>query len=111
MKTLAFLLALVLQAPAPAPLTALRTTLRQLRDQYKGDKTTLGATSELTTAKHQLQDWIEGQLAGQGDTIDARAFAQTLHTALRDADLICNACDENVLGYVDPIRVDRRVSS
>ena len=107
MKTLAFLLALVLQAPAPAPLTALRTTLRQLRDQYKGDKTTLGATPELTTAKHQLQDWIEGQLAGQGDTIDARAFAQTLHTALRDADLICNACDENVLGYVDPIRVDR----
>ena len=107
MKTLAFLLALVLQAPAPAPLTALRTTLRQLRDQYKGDRATLGASAELTAAKHVLRDWIESQLAGQGDTIDPRAFAQTLHTALRDADLICNACDENVLGYVDPVRVDR----
>ena len=105
MKTLAFLLALVLQAPAPAPLTTLRTTLQQLRDQYKGDRATLGAAPELTTAKHQLRDWIETQLAGQNDTIDTRAFAQTLHAALRDAGLICNACDENVLGYVDPVRV------
>ena len=89
-------------------MTVLRTTLRQLRDQFEAHQATLGATAELGTAKHQLRDWIESQLAGTGSDIDTRAFAQTLHVALRDADLLCNGCDENVLGYVDDVRISRQ---
>ena len=109
MKMLAFFLVLLLQAPPPpAPLTAMRTTLRQLRDEYDAHRATLGATADLATAKHQMRDWIESQLSGLGNDIDARAFARTLHAAIRDADLLCHACDENVLGYVDDVRVSRQ---
>jgi hypothetical protein len=68
----------------------------------------MGAADELTDAKHQLRDWVEAQLAAQGADVEPRAFAQALHTAVRDAALICNDCDENVLGYVDSIRIQRQ---
>ena len=102
-----FLLALFLQVPQVAPLATLRTTLRSLGDQLDQHKATYGATPDLTAAKHDLRDWVESQLASLGERVDTRAFAGTLHAALRGADLLCDDCDWNVLGYVDDVRVDR----
>jgi hypothetical protein len=109
MKTLALLSLLLFQAaPQPPPLTGLRTTLRQLRDEFETNRATLGATPALATAKHQFRDWVESQLFDTSSDIDTRAFAETLHAAIRDADLLCHSCDENVLGYVDDVRVSRQ---
>jgi hypothetical protein len=85
-----------------------RETLRQLKGQFEAHQPTFGAASELTIAKHQLRDWIESRLAGQGQTFDVRAFAETLQTAFRDADLFCNDCNLNYLGYLDDVRLDRQ---
>jgi hypothetical protein len=110
-KTLAFFLVLLLQAPQDAPLVGLPTTLRQLRDHLDEHRATFGATPELTAAKHQLRGWVESRLAGLGESIDIRAFAETLHAALGGAGLLCNdlsvECDWNFLGYVDDVRVSR----
>jgi hypothetical protein len=106
-RALAFLLALSLQAPPVAPLANLRSTLRRLGSELDQHRATYGATPELTTAKLRLRDWVESRLAGVGRDVDTRAFAAALHTALRGADLLCDDCDSNVLGYVDDVRVDR----
>jgi hypothetical protein len=110
-KALSLLLVLLVQAPPVALLVGVRTTLRQLRDQFDEHKATAGATPALTTAKHQLRDWIESQLSGLGENADPRALAQTLQTALEGADLLCNdfggECLSNLLGYVDEVRVTR----
>ena len=111
MKTLAFLLVLVLQAPQVEPLAGLPGTLRQLRDHLDEHRATFGATSALTAAKHQLRGWVESRLAGLPETVDIRPFAETLHAALGGAGLLCNdlnvECDWNFLGYVDDVRVSR----
>ena len=111
MKTLAFLLAVLLQAPSVAPLAGLPATLRQLRDHFDEHRSTFGATPELTAAKHQLRGWVESRLAGVGERVDTRAFAETLHAGLGGAGLFCNdlndECDRNFLGYVDDVRVSR----
>jgi len=110
-KTLAFLLVLFLQAPQVAPPASLTTTLRQLRDHLDEHRPTFGATPELTTAKHQLRDWVESRLTGLTENPDIRAFAETLHTTLGGAGLLCadlnDECDWNFLGYVDDVRVSR----
>jgi len=110
-KTLAFLLVLVLQAPQVEPLAGLPGTLRQLRDHLDEHRATFGATSALTAAKHQLRDWVGSRLAGVQETVDIRTFADTLHAALGGAGLLCNdlnvECDWNFLGYVDDVRVSR----
>jgi hypothetical protein len=109
--TLAFFLVLLLQAPQVAPLVGLPATLRQLRDHLDEHRATFGATPELTAAKHQLRGWVESRLAGQRESVDIRAFAQTLHAALVGDGLLCNdlnvECDWNFLGYVDDVRVSR----
>ena len=107
MKTLAFLLALLLQAPPAAPLVGVRTMLKQLSDGLNDHKTTYGATPQLTEAKHQLRDWVESQLTRQAESIDMRGFADRLHGAIAGAGLLCDDCDWNHLGYVDDVRVRR----
>jgi hypothetical protein len=109
MKTFALVLALALQTQpqTTAPPAAVRATLREARDQYAANRATLGVTPAFVAAKHQLRDWVESQLPAAPD-IDTRAVAQSLHTALREAGLICNDCDENALGFVDPVRVTRQ---
>ena len=107
MKTLAFLLVLLLQAPPAAPLVGVRTVLKQLSDGLNDHKTTYGATPQLTEAKHQLRDWVESQLGGQAESIDTRGFADGLHGAIAGAGLLCDDCDWNHLGYVDDVRVRR----
>jgi hypothetical protein len=107
-KALAFLLVLLLQAPEPTPLLPVRTALRQLATELDAHQSTFGAAPGLTTAKHQLRDWVEGRLGEQTQTVDARAFAAGLHIAIRDAALLCDDCDWNALGYVDDVRVRRQ---
>ena len=111
MKTLAFLLVLLLQAPPLAPPAGLPAALRQLREHLDEHRATFGAAPELTAAKHQFRDWIESRLAGLDEGADVRAFAATLHTALAAAGLFCGdlseECDWNFLGYVDDVRVSR----
>ena len=50
-------------------------------------------------------------MAGLSERDDLRAFAQTLHTSLVDANLLCrdlnDECDWSFLGYVDDVRVSR----
>jgi hypothetical protein len=110
-KTLTFFLVLLLQAPQTAPPVTLPATLRQFRDHLDEHRTTFGATPELAAAKHQLRDWVESRLGGLTDSVDTRAFAETLHMALGGAGLLCNdlndECDWNFLGYVDDVRVSR----
>jgi hypothetical protein len=79
-----------------------------LKNQFEAHQTTFGAAPELTTPKHQLRDWIDSRLAGQEEALDVRAFAETLQTAFRDADLFCDDCNLNYLGYVDNVRIDRQ---
>lgn len=111
MRTLGFLLVLLLQAPRAAPPAGLATTLRVLREHLDEHRTTFGATAELTAAKHQLRDWVEARLAGVKEPADVRPFVATLHAALVGAGLLCNdlndECDWNFLGYVDDVRVSR----
>ena len=115
MKTLALFLVVFLQASQAQPPVSLATTLRQLRDHLDEHRTTFGATEELTTAKHQLRDWMESQLTGLTETVDIRTLAETLHAALGGAGLLCadlnDECDWNFLGYVDDVRVSRTVPS
>jgi len=108
---LAFFLVLLLQSPQGPPPAGLPAMLRQLRDHLDEHRATFGATPELTTAKHQLRDWVESRLAGFGERVDVPAFAGMLHAAVRDAGLLCDdlqdQCDWNFLGYADDIRVSR----
>ena len=82
-----------------------------MRDHLDEHRATFGATTELTAAKHQVRDWVESRLAGVKEPADVRLFAETLHTALAGAGLLCNdlndECDWNFLGYVDDVRVSR----
>ena len=111
MTPFALLLALLAQAPLPAPPPAIAATLRQLRSQADKHRDTHGAAAPLTAAKHQLRDWVESRLAREGQGLDTRAFAETLHVALGGATLLCNdfrdECDTNFLGYVEDVRVNR----
>ena len=110
-KTLTIVLALLLQAPQAPSLAGLPAALRQLRDHLEEHRPTFGATPELTVAKHQLRDWVESRMAGLSERDDIRALAQTLHTSLVDANLLCrdlnDECDWSFLGYVDDVRVSR----
>ena len=110
-KTLAFFLVLLLQAPPVAPPAGLPAALRQLREHLDEHRATLGASPELTAAKHQFRDWVESRLASLDEGADIRAFAGTLSTALAAAGLFCGdlseECDWNFLGYVDDVRVSR----
>jgi hypothetical protein len=71
-------LAAALAGFAPAQdgqLAALHQTLVELRAQTP-DPETMGAPEKLTVAKHQLRDWIEGQLGALKDEGDTKAPAR-----------------------------------
>ena len=72
MGKLALIIALLFQVQPDASLVRARDTLRQLKSQLEAHQATLGAATELTTAKHQLRDWIDSRLAGQQETLDVR---------------------------------------
>jgi hypothetical protein len=109
---MALLLMLLAQAPQAAPPAAMRTTLRQLRDQLDDHRPTSGATPELTVVKHQLRDWIESRLAGLPESADPVEFARAVNAGLAGAGLFCadfqDECFSNLLGFMDDVRVDRK---
>jgi hypothetical protein len=85
--------------------------LQKVRAGFDDHRTTLGATGELTTAKHLLRDWIESSVTTAPEAVDAHLLAAALHAALRDGGLLCvemvGDCATNDLGYVDDVRIYR----
>src|SRR6516225_2225927 len=90
-----------------ARLSAIVATLAPLRSHQNERHDTRDARPELTTAKHQLRDWIESRLVKFPEKGDTDALFQELHDGLRDADLFCDACPLSALGYVDETRIRR----
>jgi hypothetical protein len=111
--TRAVLVAILLTVFASAQdgqLDALRRTLLALREGAEENRDTRGATGALTTAKHQMRDWIESRLTRYPAQGDVRALWDDLHAGLRDAQLFCddeNQCYPSNLGWVDEIQVSR----
>jgi len=113
---LAVLLTLAAQAAAAqavAPPASLRPTLQQVRDAFEPDaRIVRGATPALTTAKHDLRDWVEARLAAEDEAISPVAFSGALHEALDASGLLCTdfqiECGQNFLGYIDDVRVRRQ---
>lgn len=83
--------AAVAQVAQAAPADALRATLTSMRGtqmqniQYGAPR---GATSQLTTAKHQLRDWIESRQQELGERDNPGTFESRLNSELRAAGLM-----------------------
>jgi len=90
-----------------AVLAAVRADVQQMKAQLDGHKATFGATEVMTTAKHRLRDWVDERVGRAGKDVEVRALQAGFHDALRRANLLCADCDQNVLGYVDDVRVSR----
>lgn len=106
-------------APADSKLDALRAALTsmrgtQMQNIQKGAPR--GATSQLTTAKHDFRDWIESRMLELGERDNAGAFESRLNSELRAAGLMFNGADAptsdpwsvGYLGYVNPVRVQTK---
>jgi len=106
-RMLGLLIVLTLQASPDAALLDLRAALRQMAAQVGRNKATFGATKAMTDAKHRLRAWTERQLARASGDLDVRALNAALHAEFRRASLLCDDCEQNVLGYVDDVRVSR----
>src|SRR5437773_10451279 len=72
-----------------AQLTALRSTLVALRKDPSDSAGPRGASPQLTIAKHQLRDWVEGRLAAFAQRDDVGDFQRKLNSELREAKLFC----------------------
>ena len=66
-----------------------------------------GATPELTTAKHQLRDWIESRLEGLKSDGDAAYFAGGINNALVAAQLPDSVDEQNFLGTIRAVQLRR----
>jgi len=97
----------LLQAPPDPALLGVRATVQQMTRTLDRNKATFGATAAMTAAKHRLRDWVEGRLARAGSDVDVRPLNADVHDALRRASLLCDDCDQNVLGFVDDVRASR----
>ena len=105
---LGLLLAWVLQAPpADAVLLDVRATLRQMHAQVTRNKLTFGVTAAGASVKHRLRDWVESRILRTPVDVDVRALNAGFHGALRRANLLCDDCEVDVLGYLDDVRVSR----
>src|ERR1043166_9579632 len=109
MRMLGLLIGLLLQGPPDtvleASLARLRADLRQMSAQLDGNKATFGATGMMKSAKYGLRAWAEVQFNRAAKDIDIRVLSAQFHQQLRQANLLCDDCDQNVLGYVDDVRV------
>src|SRR3954470_20116963 len=97
----------LLQGSPDAALLDVRVTLREMSAQIDRNKATFGATAAMTSAKHALRGWIEGRLQRADSGVDVIGLNAGFHSDLRRADLLCDDCDQNVLGYLDAVRVSR----
>src|SRR5579862_1242850 len=109
-KILALILYL-LQPFQDSQLATIKNSLISLRERYDDNRATRGAAAELTTAKHQLRDWVESRLTKFAQDGDTAALTDQFHDAVKSAQLFCNDrdddCFENSLGYLDEIEVTR----
>lgn len=78
-----------------AQLAALHMTLLDLHSRSKD---TFGGTPELTTAKHQLREWVETQLQSLKDTSDTQALSNKVNQALEKVNVAPSADSQNLLG-------------
>lgn len=89
-----------------ARLAALHATLVELRGHIPDpDAEMLGATPQLTVAKHQLREWIETQLASLEDAGDTKAFAVRINQALKGVSAGGPEEDQNLLGSLSEVRL------
>jgi hypothetical protein len=89
-------------AAQDAQLTAVHATLVELRSQAP-DPETMGASEKLTVAKHQLRDWIEGQLGTFKDE-DIKPFAFRINGALKTVSAGGSDDDQNLAGSLAEVR-------
>jgi hypothetical protein len=91
-------------------LASLGKTLLSLR-QYAGSHPGVrGGLPEVTTAKHQLREWIESRLASFPENGDEGALANDLLDAMGKAKLFCDDpsdCILNALGFLDQVQIKR----
>jgi hypothetical protein len=102
----------LLRAQDASALAALRKTVLDMREHAEENRETRGATPQLTTAKHQLRDWIETYVARFPRTGTPQKLWDDLHAALRETTLFCDddtMCYPSNLGYLDEVQVSKPV--
>ncbi len=86
-------------------LAALHSTLVTLHSHDpKANIETLGATPELTVAKHQLRDWIEMQLGSLKDG-EQEALSARINEGLKAVDVAEAGDDQSLLGSVGDVHL------
>ncbi len=111
MRRLALILLPLCVFGQDAHLAAIRDTVLGIRQYANKHQQLRGGIPQITTAKHELRDWIEARLAGFPRDGNPAAIAESLHIALRDAGLFCNNdsdCFPTSFGYLDEIQIERR---
>jgi hypothetical protein len=91
-------------------LASLSKTLLSLRQYAALHSPVRGGLSEVTTAKHQLRDWIESRLASFPENGDEGALASEFLDAMGKAKLFCDdpaECVSNALGFLDQVQITR----
>jgi hypothetical protein len=107
---IAFFLLCTLATGEESQLASLSKTLLSLR-QYAGSHSGVrGGLPGVTTAKHQLREWIESRLASFPENGDEGALANDFLDAMAKAKLFCDDpsdCTLNALGFLDQIQIKR----
>jgi hypothetical protein len=89
-----------------ARLFPLHTSLAKLHAHAKeATMETMGATSELTVAKHHLRNWIEAQLDSANDISQAKARSGQINEALKTVQVAGPDDEQNLLGSLGEVRL------
>jgi hypothetical protein len=84
-------------------LTALHATLQALHAQTGVSAVNQGGGPMLTTAKHQLRDWIESQLGSFDQNGDATRAAEKINASLKLVSILPTDADQNNLGSLGDV--------
>jgi hypothetical protein len=110
-KRLILLLVPLCAVAQDARLAAVRNTVLGMRKYADDHSEVRGGIPQVTTAKHQLIQWIESQLASFPQNGNTDTLTETLHQGLTGAKLFCNNdvdCLPTALGFVDEIQITRQ---
>lgn len=109
-RGVAFFLLCTLATTQESQLASLSKTLLSLR-QYAGSHSAVrGGLPGVTTAKHQLREWIESRLTSFPENGDEGALANDFLDAISKAKLFCDDpsdCILNALGFLDQVQIKR----
>ncbi|HWZ32111.1 MAG TPA: hypothetical protein VNX18_12290 [Bryobacteraceae bacterium] len=98
---------LIVTASAQDPgLAALHVTLETLHSQREALTEHDGGSPMLTTAKHQLRDWIESQLGSIKQTGDEKKVSERINDALDQLSVKPADDDQNLLGSLGKVSLD-----